>query len=168
MGVRSSTVGTTGCGTLILDYEIVQGNQLRLTVSGSQLADIPDYVVQLMLAPEPPLPQLELELDLSNETALSPAGLALLMRTWAAVLGRRGELRLQGLQPMVREQLAAIGVPELTKSPGDPVPPRQPVLERGADRPPSAPAAPPAASAPAPGPRRAPTVTGADRPQSLL
>lgn len=117
MDVLSSSAQTTGRGTLVLAYEIVHGSQLRLTVSGSELADIPGWVVQLMTAPGPRL--LQLELDLSNETSLNPAGLALLLRARAAVRTRQGELRLRGLRPMVREQLAAIGLPELTRSPAD-------------------------------------------------
>jgi STAS domain len=87
-------------------------------VSGFDLAEMPGYVARLVAAPGPPLWQLEL--DLSNETSLDPAGLAFVMRARAAVQGTRGELRLQGLQPGVRDQLAAIGIPELTKPLSDP------------------------------------------------
>ena len=118
MDVLSSSAQTAGHGNLVLAYEIVQGNQLRLTVSGSELADIPGYVAQLMAAPGPQ--PLQLEIDLSNETALNPAGLALLVRTRTAVQARGGELRLRGLRPVVREQLAASGIPELTRPPAVP------------------------------------------------
>ena len=118
MDVPSSAAQTTGRGPAVLAFDIVHGGQLRLTMSGFDLAEMPGYVARLMAAPGPSLRQLEL--DLSNETSLDPAGLAFVMRARTAVLATRGELRLRGLQPGVRAQLAAIGVPELTRPLSDP------------------------------------------------
>lgn len=114
MGPPSAAARTTGRGTVHLAYDIVQDNQVRLTVSGLDLTDIPDHVARLLVSPGPP--HLQLELDLSHETCLSPAGLALLLRARTAVWARRGELRLRGLRPSLRDQLTAMGIPELTRS----------------------------------------------------
>ena len=118
MNAPSSAAQTVGPGPAVLAYDMVHGGQVRLRVSGFDLAEMPGYVARLMAASGPLLRQLEL--DLSNETSLNPAGLAFVMRARTAVLATRGELRLRGLQPGVRDQLAAIGIPELTRPLSDP------------------------------------------------
>lgn len=140
MGPPSAADRTTGRGTVHLAYDIVQDNQVRLTVSGLDLTDIPEHVARLLVAPGPP--HLQLELDLSNETYLSPAGLALFLRARTAVLTRLGELRLRGLRPGIRDQLTAMGIPELTRSSADlatPTPADEPPLLAANTHPGSAP-----------------------------
>lgn len=110
MDVPSSAARTTDHAAVHLAYDVVKGNQVRLTVTGCHLADLPGYVVRLMIAPGPPL---RVELDLTSELSLDPAGIAFLKRTRTAILTGRGELRLQGVQPRVRDQLAATGIPDL-------------------------------------------------------
>ena len=111
MDVPSSAARTPDHAAVHLAYDVVNGNQVRLTVTGCDLAELPGYVVRLMIASGPPL---RVELDLSSELSLNPAGIAFLLRARTAILTGRGELRLQGVQPRVRDQLAAIGLSNLS------------------------------------------------------